>query len=76
LIDLRGVARFPSDAILHLKRAVQLANTISGTIIVIASSTTAATNYHLFITLYKPAGDRFRLVADDAEAYAALGLPT
>lgn len=75
LIDLRGVIRLPSDAILNLKRAAHLAERATGVVILIATDVHAVTMYELFLTLYKPLHDKFRLVASEEEALAILQMP-
>ena len=73
LIDLRAVTYIPSDAILHLKRAAQMAQTLGGMIVVIATSVTTTTLYCLFVSMYKSAGAQFRLASTIEEAHALLG---
>ncbi len=75
LVDLRAVTRIPSDAILHLRGAAQLAESLGGTIVIIATSVPAATLYYLFVSMYRSASARFRLVASDPEAFAILQMP-
>lgn len=75
LIDLRGVKRVPTDAILHLKRAAQIAEQASGMIIVIATSGHTIMLYQLFLTIYKPLQAKFRLASDEREALDILQMP-
>lgn len=74
LVDFRGINRFPSDAILHLKRAANLAGETRVQVIVIANSASLITLYNLFIRVYASIGKRFRLVRNDEEAYTLLGI--
>ena len=74
LIDLRGVPRMPIDMVLHLKRAVQLTSEIKGMVVLIATSISAATMYHVLMTVYKPLATKMRLVTSEEEAYALLGI--
>ncbi len=76
LVDLRAVSRIPSDAILHLRGAAQLAENIGGVVIVIATSVPASTMFHLFVSMYRSVNDKFRLVANDDEAFAILQIPS
>ena len=71
LIDLRPVTHIPSDAILHLKRAAELASEVNGLIVLIASSVEVLTMYRMFVTSYRSVGHKFRLAASDEEAHAA-----
>lgn len=72
LVDFRGINKFPSDAILHLKRAAALAGETQVLVIVIANSASLITLYNLFVRIYSQIGKRFRLARNDAEAYALL----
>lgn len=76
LIDFRGVTRFPSDAILHLKRAAKMAEETHELIILICDSPALMTLFNLFIKMYSSVGKRFRLVTDDEGAYALLKIPS
>lgn len=76
LIDLRSVTHIPSDAILHLRGAAQFAESIAGTVIVIATSVPATTLYYLFTSMYRSVSAKFRLVASDEEAFAILQMPS
>ncbi len=76
LVDFRTINRFPSDAILHLKRAAKLADDTQVQVIVIANSAALVTIYNLFIRVYSSIGKRFRLVRNDEEAYALLKIPS
>jgi hypothetical protein len=75
LVDLRPVTRIPSDAILHLRGAAQIADRVGGLVIVIATSIPAATMFHLFVSMYRSASNKFRLVTSDEEAHAILQMP-
>lgn len=75
LVDFRGINKFPSDAILHLKRAAALAGETQVQVIVIANSAALITLYNLFVRVYSNIGKRFRIVRNDAEAYALLKIP-
>jgi hypothetical protein len=75
LVDFRGITKFPSDMILHLKRAAALAGETQVLVVVIANSASLITLYNLFVRVYSQIGKRFRLVRNDEEAYALLKLP-
>jgi len=75
LIDIRAVTRIPSDAVLHMRRFVKLAEQVGGLIIIIATSVPAMMMFRLFVSVYRSASDKFRLVANDEEAYAILQMP-
>ena len=74
IVDMRAVTHMPIDMVLHLKRAIQLISKLKGLVVLIATSVTASTAYHAMITLYKPIAEKIRLVSNDQEAYAVLGL--
>jgi hypothetical protein len=75
LVDFRRVSHIPSDAILHLRGAAQLAENIAGVVIVIATSASALTTFHLFVSMYRSVSGKFRLAASDEEAFAILQMP-
>jgi anti-anti-sigma regulatory factor len=76
IVDFRDVTRFPSDAVLHLKRAATMVNEKHEQIILITNSSSLATLFNMFIKLYSRVGQRLRLVTRVEEAYAMLKLPS
>lgn|GEM_PF-2805133 len=76
IVDFRDVTRFPSDAVLHLKRAATMVNEKHEQIILITNNSSLATLFNMFIKLYSRVGKRLRLVTSDEEAYALLKLPS
>ncbi len=74
ILDLRGITSFPSDLVLHLRDAAQLADQVEGLIVVITSSSAMITVFRLFVAMYAEIGKKFRLAASDEEAHRILGL--
>ncbi len=74
VIDLRKTLHFPSDAVLHLRRMAELANSISGIMIVIATSAPIVTIFQVFMVIYHSVSDKFHIASSDEEVYRILGL--
>jgi hypothetical protein len=72
LLDLINAQHVSTDAVLHLKRAVRLAEQNSGHYVVVATSANALTIFMLFTRIYNSLANRFHLVESLEEAYALL----
>jgi len=75
LVDLRRVT-MPIDVVLHLRTAANLARESNALVVVLATSAAMLLVFKTFVAMYKAIGDKFHIAADEAEAYAILGLPT
>ena len=75
IVDVREVTQLPMDAVLHLKPAVQLAESHQGRYVVVANGSAAQTLFLTFISIYKSLAARCFLVRDMEEAHALLCKP-
>jgi hypothetical protein len=75
ILDFRGVSHISPDAVLHLKRAAQIAEQNKRRYIVVAKTSSIQTIFMLFTRIYSSLAPRFFLVNSLDDAFALLAKP-
>lgn len=75
ILDFRWVTNIAPDAVLHLKRAAQVAEQNNRRYIIVARSSSIQTIFMLFIRIYSNLATRFYLVNTLEDAYALVAHP-